>query len=102
MPLAKQCSIRTPKRVARIVDARGFGRRAIELNNLEVPATAQIPGSGVTDIVATDEETAQALRNGVDLSFQVTGEEMRSVPENAALSMIAGFHQTDRLAVRQD
>jgi hypothetical protein len=56
----------------------------------------------VANIVSTDKEAGQPLRNLIDYALQIFRIKTHSVAENAALRMISRFNQFQHLAGHQD
>src|SRR5437867_147389 len=61
VPLPEQRPVGGEKRVARVVNARCFGSRAVQFDDLEIPSSAKISFACVTDVVASDEKAGELL-----------------------------------------
>src|SRR6266581_3483071 len=72
-PLPEERPVGCEQRVARVVNARGFGRRAVELDDLKTAASPQIVLGRIANVIAANEKAAEPLRNGVDAALQFVG-----------------------------
>ncbi len=65
IPLPEQRSIGGEERVTRVINARGFGGRTVEFDDLEVSSGSQILLVRIADVVAANVEACQLSRDGV-------------------------------------
>ena len=61
IPLPEQRAIRVEQRIPRVINARSFRRRAVQLDDLEIFSGAQIGFARIAEVVAADVKTGELL-----------------------------------------
>src|SRR6266404_9410369 len=93
IPLSEKRLVSGKDRVARVVNARGFGGRAVQFDDLKVSSGAQSLLVRIADIVASDEETGELLGDVVNPRFEFRCAESQAVMKDAALRVISRLDQ---------
>src|SRR5258706_11959538 len=63
IPLLEKRPVSGKDRVARVVNARCLGRRAVQFDDLKIASGSQILVARITDVVASNEKAGELLRN---------------------------------------
>ena len=99
-PLFTQRAIRVQQRRVRVVDIGGLRGRAVELDDGEGLAAAELVHAAIADVEAADEEAGHLLRDRVDRGLERGRDEVMAVAEQRALGMIPRDSERDPLPVR--
>ena len=91
--MPEQDAIGTPDTQFWIVDVRGLGGDAIDLNDFQIARKPKIFKTGNPDIQASEEETGEAPRNALDRFLQGWCDRVTAVQENSTAAVGSDFDQ---------
>src|SRR5882672_2885422 len=100
-PLLEQHAVGEEQAVARIVDVRRLGGRAVELDHLEAVPFEEGLDARRAHVVAAEVEALEAAADALDRGLERGRRQLAAVEEDRAAAVVADLDQLELFALRE-